>query len=1143
MIWEKKIILQGCDGDSSPRLISDKAALNVMNARIAVSQYGRNLRVQNVPGTTLIAQSVYPPYGTQQTIGSAVDFDNGRLLYFNYNTFQDHGIYCYDPSNGITYAVLYDTQVVGGLGFSRTSLIHSARVENGCLYWCDSTNNEPRRININAGINTNHPGTYPNVANYNWPMDQSVIRWIRRQPGLPLAIEKKTNLVYVNNFIKNEAFQFSWRYIYRDYEISTLSGWSVLANYNKSDDTFNYITITAPLLETIQQDVIQVDLVVKYLNGGKSFVIKSWNTSITADRNAIYQHNNDGIPLSFDFYNDFTGIAIDDAYSVKPYDSVPVYAQTIEMARDRAFMGNYVIGYDAPQQTSLTAEAVEQEDGGSLMGQWWRFTFWNDGSHTSTTTKFVFYINQLGAGQDGYYDYIPFSPTPPLPDPVAFADLVYIGPGPTDVYAHFGVASSEVIQLDPETTYSITVTGGPTPITLSGSVSLKTGASYQLAITFYDHSGRKCGILTNDDLKINVGEREYDQLTFTTAINWFLSNAAATNEIPEWAYYYSIDITKCLTTRFFLQSRVKNITYATKDADGNYVFNTDTYATNLNGVAIDITLLNSYGMGYVFTDGDLVKVYIDSDPIVYTLSVIAQEGNWIICELQDLGTLGNTGSPKTDVLFQVFTPYKPSSTEPCYEVGQIYKIDNPTTNSRAYSVTTGTINGDITILTRNDGTNDYLTENMSPNDKFPYQWNTNSGRPNFIDTIGQQALTNDIAWSNTLIQGSKTNGLSTFDALDVKEITLECGDISKLQLANKISGEQGTVMLCICVHQTASLYLGETQLVGSSQNAFVAQSTGVIGTVNVLKGSYGTINPESVCEYLGLVFFIDVFNGKVVQYSNNGLDDVSKYGMTRFFQIYCEGYRVASTGNLDNINGFHHIRANVNPFSKEFLLTLPGLIYQNYANTLPSYSSVPSYATSIIDRFDIYDGLAKTMSFMFEQNPNYWGNNYEMMPEWSENLNTTLFLFKNGYLYIADSDTTNWNRFFGVDYPVRVCGVWNNNPSAIKDVGGIGIEGSAKPDYAVLMSTTPNLQITDLAGTDDGWVNDEGVFYCPFLRDRLSPNASGTADEKLYLGDEIKSPYPFFMLEWQAYDELFYLEFINLHYALSRGQNQLITEP
>ncbi|MCL5460230.1 hypothetical protein M3M33_16455, partial [Loigolactobacillus coryniformis] len=80
------------------------------------------------------------------------------------------------------------------------------------------------------------------------------------------------------------------------------------------------------------------------------------------------------------------------------------------------------------------------------------------------------------------------------------------------------------------------------------------------------------------------------------------------------------------------------------------------------------------------------------------------------------------------------------------------------------------------------------------------------------------------------------------------------------------------------------LYLGEVQLVGSDKNAYLASSPNVIGTVNILKGNFGTVNPESVTEYRGNVYWLDANNGRYIQYSSNGLFPISNYKMTRFWK-------------------------------------------------------------------------------------------------------------------------------------------------------------------------------------------------------------------------------------------------------------------
>jgi len=466
----------------------------------------------------------------------------------------------------------------------------------------------------------------------------------------------------------------------------------------------------------------------------------------------------------------------------------------------------------------------------------------------------------------------------------------------------------------------------------------------------------------------------------------------------------------------------------------------------------------------------------------------------------------------------------------------MYRILNPGTDSRTYETLSDIFVPDAYVLTRNYGTNTYFAEAMCPNDRFYQRWDNDGGKPNFVTTQGQVQKKTFGSYSNTYIPGTNVNGLSTFEAFSQFNVPEDSGEISKLILTQKIE-DKGTVMLAICRNETNSIYIGEQRISDATgQTQFFARAGGVIGTIDSLKGSFGTINKESVFEYLGLVFWVDVLNGIVAQYSVAGLEPVSRYNQNRFFQNYCIGYMAASTGNLDNINGFHHIPACIDPFHKEALFTLPALIYDNYANTLPSFSSVPSYATSIIDRFDIYDQLGKTMSFKYLENN--WGSNYEFTPEWMEYFQNTLFGFKDGVLYIHDDDTTNWNRFYGTNYPMRICLAANANASLLKDLNGISIEGNAAPDFTVAMANYPNEQITDLSASK--YRDQQGIFYAYFLRDRLSGSVSGTAEQKLFTGNSLTDVAPFVMIEFQAYDSLVFVNFVNISFSAARGHKQIL---
>jgi hypothetical protein len=102
----------------------------------------------------------------------------------------------------------------------------------------------------------------------------------------------------------------------------------------------------------------------------------------------------------------------------------------------------------------------------------------------------------------------------------------------------------------------------------------------------------------------------------------------------------------------------------------------------------------------------------------------------------------------------------------------------------------------------------------------------------------------------------------------------------------------------------------------------------------------------------------------------------------------------------------------------------------------------------------------------------------------------------------------------------------------------IVIEGSQAPNYTALYTTLPNTQITDLTSSD--YTSQEGILYARFLRDRLSPNYAGTADQKLLNGDVVLSQIPQIMAEFQSYNSIIYVNFVDIGFNLSRGQNFIL---
>jgi len=1117
------------NADDSLTKLEPGEYMNGFNFRAWTSETGRVSGLQPIPGTVKLASPPQNPPDELQTdyvgIGQCVDEERKWIVYFNrYGLVGFNHIAVYDTINNVAYMALREDQVIGGLGWDASTYIHSSFVINGLLYWTDNV--APRRINLDAAVKLNNPSYVTSVAPYISPMNQAVISWIRRQPGLPPSFMKVTQTTPVINGsqIALEPFMFCYRYIYRDNEASTLSGRSLLCPENANFETYNRIDILLPLGEQIDQDVIQIDLVAQFVNSGDFFIINSWKKSVAADAAAITAHNT-GTALTFQFYNNLAGISLDSAYTVKIADATPIKAQTIERAKNRSFMGGCTNGYDSPTATSLALTLITQNfppgPSGSITGEWW-FMTWQTFPFVGHSAYLLVTTTAVGpVPPSTFYYYTWNSSVPPYPASVNASDLTYRGSSFGQAAANIGGAPPTHISTADQGIASTILTGGGTLSAVVGKC-FKTNSSYQFSVSFKDNYGRETGVVTNNNLKVIIPNTGFDALNYTPGIQWDLSNAGALTEIPIDAYYISINVTRCLRTRFFIQGRGVMI-YADKDSSGNYTFTTTAYSDNLAGVAVDTSTLQSQGMAYLLAQGDLLTLYVNG--AYYSMSIIDQSGKYVIGQLTNVGTLSAQIG-----LFEIYTPYKTQVDEPYFEVSQIFPILNPGTNSRQYSILNGIINGDVFLFKRFNNSANYITEAMNPNDKFYKIWNTDAGRPNFVDGIGQVFDQNAVCFSNPLVQGSRINGLSTFDALDKADLPLELGSISKLILTSKIQKE-GTVMLAYCKSETVSLYLGEVQVAAPQGNAFLATDQNVIGTIYPLKGSFGTIHPESVRQWRGNVFSFDAYNGAVVQYSDNGLEAISAYKMRTFWRRFADKFVNMTAAQIIALGSRPFIVGGIDPFHGEYLLSIPQLEPTVPAGTLPG--NIVGVPTNL---FDPYDGMAKTMVYKIEKNR--WVPAYNYYAESLANVSNKLYAGKLGSLYRMNDSTGGYNQFFGVQTPSVVMFPANILDHSPKQPKAINVEADLQPDVCVLMSEYPYQQITDIQ--PDEWNPKEGIFYQSVRRDRLDPSFTDP-NQALVEGEQLIGKVMMIQLNFQP-THLFQLKYVNVIYEPLTGHKTIASK-
>jgi len=1026
----------GLNADDVDIAIGLNQWVNAENIRVGSTDKGVTGVMESIGGTLL--KSEIQPSVTFIQIGSAVDTHNNRLFYFLYNKYTpDHKIMCYDVDDDTTYTVLLSTQVTGGLSFSKDYPIHSAKVVGNLLYWTDGLN-EPRRINVEAALKLNNPSYVTDEAAYTAPLNQAVIKLIRRPPGRVLALNPLTEGGRPN-FMKLFAGQFAIRYVYRDGEVSVIGPPSDMFNYRLNivnpsgaiSDTTDSVSmeINTPALsgEYIDQDVQIVQYLVRYNNNPQYFVIKEWNKDNTAEAAEIAAYNAGGT-LSFTFYNDKIGVPVSSEDSVKPSDSVPLVSETLETGLNRLFLGNNTLGYDTPTETSLTAAP-------------------SAGASVSTGTEIF-----------------------------------------------------------------------------------KSYSTYQVGIRFRDNEKRACGVLTNDGLIVTIPDRgDYNTNSFVQYIQFALSNTNAINEIPDWAYYYDILITKNLRTRYFVQWLPNSIKYVVKNLDGTFTY-INTYSAQVFGIAFGTAYLSSQGagQGVSFTQGDKVRFYTDGLSAAPTdLEVITQDADYIICVPYNLGE----ANAISGLFVEYYTPYFQSGNELFYTTPACFQVLAPGTDSRQYSTLSGDLEGDVFFVSRVTPVfpATYFTESMSPNDNKWQDWFRIYGEANIVTSLGQVQKSTSVKWSNTLIQGTSVNGLSTFDALDEKLLPLDMGALKKLQQTSKVQ-QQGNIMLAIGEDETASLYLGEVQVLGSDQNAFLASSPNVIGTVNILKGNFGTLNPESVTEYRGNVYWVDVANGRVVQYSSNGLYPISNYKMTRFWKLFCDQFRSMTAAEIEALGGRPFIFTTVDPYHDELLISIPKLLSDPPKGYLPDYPS-------IVYPFDIWDGLGKTVVYKLSTNPNFWMGSYSFNPEGFVTLGSNLYSFKNGQLYLHNQ-TTNYNRFYDdeVKYASKVMAIFNQQGNIPKSYNTIKVEANLIPSFTYFRSESPYVQASDLMDYD--YTNYEGMYYTSLYRNKLVPTAIGYNTDGLLTAEKMRTNALRVLLQFSISTQPVQLRFATLNYINSLGHTE-----
>ena len=357
----KKTFLTGLNFDDSFYAHRKEDTIDALNAKVVTSDEGKAGSLSNVFGNRLISNQFLDRFAFPKVIGTYEDSNTNDLYYFIKDDVESY-IFKYDVSDNFVYLVLRDQDFNDGytLNFSKSKPVTGVYYVDKLLYWTGPDGREPSRINVDRAIKMHHAGYVTDETAYTDKLSKSLVTVIRKPPMLPLATEAKTDVSRDTTFLKSRSLTFAYRYIYKDGETSVFSPSSDIYPNQDVDDsnhkTTKKIKVSFPFGEAesygISDDIDKVQFAVKFDNDTSYFIWKEFDRDRDSTLFATQTRSASGV-ITGDFYNDVLGRSVSDSNSIKLYDTVPVEAQALTIARNRLFLGNFKEGRVNPR--SLTS--------------------------------------------------------------------------------------------------------------------------------------------------------------------------------------------------------------------------------------------------------------------------------------------------------------------------------------------------------------------------------------------------------------------------------------------------------------------------------------------------------------------------------------------------------------------------------------------------------------------------------------------------------------------------------------------------------------------------------------------------------------------------------------------------------------------
>jgi len=663
-----------------------------------------HMRIENLPGTTLIPNTDLPD-GTNVCIGHYYDQVKGRLIYHNYNSNGNHGIYFYQLSTGTIQRIVKSNSGTSGdiLNFDLLHpIIHVGIIygdnTQGDIYYFLNCQGQPCKINIDRALS----GGYGTI-------ERSYLDVAKEPPSIPPIVSYEDDPTVTVNNMRKKLFVFKAREWFDDNDKSTWGEHSELPlplnpfdNTNDADPTKN--ADIAVVVQTGKPNVkkIEIAAAVSVGNGFSDFftiaVLNKAELNIPSNDIYLFRFYND---KQYNYVETNTNPLINE--SILLFDLVPQAAQAQEILNGNTLIyANITEGY--PNLTQLTNGTNTTNVA-------------SDKIEVNRTNKFFLFIATQGgdtANGSGVVHMV-------VAGKISQADFFAAYFGATTVSYSAGVGESSanvisglaasavsngftVISSDNNNLFIIkaaTVLDRYNSIQSSTLITDKSSyavydwwSNYDFGIEYADEKMRTNGIDTN--VQMAVQSNKYEEVSFVLQLPKFTLNIY--HRPPLWARSFRIVRTKNLSkskiTQWISDRTIKDASVSSSGVQYAYIsienLNTFvknnpnsplTYQFSANDRIRFIKLFNLSLVNPVYTDKDFEIQGQLLNPII---NGVQQTGQFIKIILPATSGTFDFGTGFNNYFIELYSPAQPvaNGLDAYFEFSERYDIISPGTGNQ-----------------------------------------------------------------------------------------------------------------------------------------------------------------------------------------------------------------------------------------------------------------------------------------------------------------------------------------------------------------------------------------------------------------------------------------------------------------------------